>query len=85
MLGGARSAQYQVVALYDLAASKGSRPVVVVEIESSFELGGVEQGAVVTVRGWPAVGRAVVLDIDGDTIEATHPCVSPVFRSLRFE
>lgn len=85
MLVGDRAAQYQVVALYDLSATEGSRPVVVVEVDPSADLDHVEQGAAVTVRGWPVVGRAVVIEIGGTVVQPTNPCVSPVFRPMRFK
>lgn len=83
VLAGDRSAQYQVVALYDRAAKKGSRPTVVVEVDASADLSQVEQGAQVTVRGWPVAGRAVLLDVDGEFVESKYPCTSPVFRAMR--
>lgn len=85
MLSGDRSTGRQVVALYDLSAVKGSKPVVVVDVSPLADLDAVEQGAICTVHGWPAVGRAVVLDVGGLRIEATYPCVSPVVRPMRFK
>jgi hypothetical protein len=84
-LSGDRSSQYQVVALYELTATRGSRPTVVMEVAGSEDLSGVAQGAAVTVRGWPAVGRAVLLDIDGALVEPTYPCTSPAFRAMRLK
>lgn len=84
-LVGDRSTQYQVVALYEMPATKGSKPTVVVEVDPSADLSQIAQGAVVTVRGWPVVGRAVVLDIAGTVVEPTYPCTSPVFRPMRFK
>lgn len=85
LLAGDRSTRSQVVALYDLSAVKGSKPVVVVEVDRLTNLDGLEQGAVVMVWGWPVVGRAVILDVGGVAIEATYPCTSPVFRPMRFK
>ena len=84
-LAGDRSAQYQVVALYELTATKGSRPIVVFEVDATADLSPLKQGAEVTVRGWPVVGRAVILDVDGELVEPTYPCTSPVFRAMRLE
>jgi hypothetical protein len=80
-----RSSQYQVVALYDPTATKGSRPIVVFEVDATADLSQLEQGAEVTVRGWPVVGRAVILDMDGELVEPTYPCTSPVFRAMRLK
>jgi hypothetical protein len=85
MLSGDRSAWRQVVALYRPSAVKGSTPVVVVEVDSHADLEAVEQGAAIMVHGWPVVGRAVAIDVDGLVVEATYPCVSPVVRPMRFE
>lgn len=85
LLVGDRSSDYQLVALYSLRATKGTKPVVVVEVSSSTDLDCLEQGAEVTVRGWPTVGRAVALDLGQSVVEAVYPCVSPVFRPMRFK
>ncbi len=85
VLAGDRSAQYQVVALYELTATKGSRPIVSFEVDARADLSPLQQGAEVTVRGWPVVGRAVILQVAGELVESTYPCTSPVFRALRFK
>lgn len=84
MISGSASYE-QIAALYDLAAVKGTKPVVVTAIDRAADLTSVEQGALVTVWGWPAVGRAVLLDIDGMIVEPAYPCTSPVIRSMRFK
>lgn len=85
LLVGDRSSDYQLVALYSLAAKKGTKPVVVVEVASSTDLDALDQGAEITVRGWPQLGRAVALDLGESVVEAIYPCVSPVFRPMRFK
>ena len=57
----------------------------VVHVDPSADLDAVDQGSVVTVLGWPTVGRAVVLDIDGTLVEPVYPCVSPFLRPMRFK
>ena len=85
MLSSRHRLDDQVVALYDITAVRGAKPVVVVHVDPSADLTSVGQGAVVTVHGWPTVGRAVVVEIEGIVIEPVYPCVTPVFRSMRLK
>jgi hypothetical protein len=84
MLSSKNPLDDQVVALYDVDATKGAKPVVVVHVDPSADLTVVEQGSVVTVRGWPIVGRAAMVEIDGTLVAPVYPCTSPVFRTMRF-
>ena len=60
------------------------RPEVVIHVDPSIALDAVEQGRVVNVLGWPTVGRAVAVDIDGLIVMPIYPCMAPVFRPMRF-
>jgi len=73
------------LALYPVSAMKGSRPVVVVHADPMSDVTDVQQGDIVTAIGWPEVGRAVVIVAGEKLIEPVYPCVSPVFRSMRFK
>ena len=85
LLVGQADSSYTVVALYELRATIGARPTVVVEIEGSAEVDSLDQGSEVEVLGWPAVGRAIALHLDRKIVEAVYPCTSPVFRPMRFK
>ena len=74
----------EYLALYETTAVKGSRPEVVILVHASITLHDVEQGRIVTVYGWPTVGRAVAVDIDDLVVFSIYPCISPVFRPMKF-
>lgn len=80
---GDKSTSDQLVALYDLSAVKGSKPIVTVNVSPSIDLGDVTQGSVIKVRGWPAPGRAVAFEVGDTVVEAIYPCSVPVFRVIR--
>ena len=75
----------QVVALYEPDAKRGANPVVVVQVDPSEDLEHVAQESLVTVRGWPQVGRAVVILLDDRVVRPIYPCTTSVFRTLRLE
>lgn len=75
----------QVVALYECDAKRGANPVVVVQVDPSEDLEHVTQESLVTVRGWPQVGRAVVVLVEDREIRPIYPCTTFVFRTIRLE
>lgn len=71
-------------ALYPSDASRGSRPTVVSQLRSTYDIDQMVQETAVFVKGWPEPGRAIVIVVENLELWPIYPCTVPL-RSPRLE
>ncbi len=72
------------LALYDITASRGTSPLVLVPVDSEEPVPQLGQRQEVSARGTVEVGRAIVVATEGHEFRPIGPATLPVFLLRRY-
>src|SRR5215218_7246363 len=64
------------IALHPVAARAGARPVACLTVHRGECLAALPDQVAVDVRGWPEIGRAVVVAVNGTEFWPSWPCTT---------